>query len=520
MRARLARLALTRRAFRRRARVRTIAFAYLFAGVRLHPAGRLPPRLPDAAEPARRSPTASPATRRCACSTASRTTCSRVGGYTAWRVGGTLAIFAARLRPARRGAGAAHRGGQPAAWSWCSRARSAGAAAYLGVAGGDRRRRRVLWARRVRSAVAGRWLPVGGSAYLALATVSVVPVFAGVGALASQLAPTRRIALELASGARRGSLFLLRVVADTASGAAAGCAGSTPLGWAEELRPFAGAAAARAAAARSATGAAAARARGRGSRGGATSAPACCPRASAAEPRLRLLSSPTAQALREERGEPDRRGCSAVGAFAFILGVISKSISSAGISDEPAARAREARRRLDRDPEPATSPSCFIFFVLAVSLFACAQIGAARARGGRRAARDAARAAGRPRALARRAAALAARRRRRSRSSRGLLAWVGAARPGRQASRCRRCSRPARTACPSALLFLGIARARLRARPARERRDRLRAGHRRVPLAARRLRCSARRTGCRPDAVRSTSGSCRRSRSGRAPPPR
>ena len=61
-------------------------------------------------------------------------------------------------------------------------------------------------------------LPVGGSAFLALATASVAAwCVAGVGALASQLAPTRRLALEL-GGAVVGVAFVLRVIADTLGG--------------------------------------------------------------------------------------------------------------------------------------------------------------------------------------------------------------------------------------------------------------------------------------------------------------
>ena len=75
-------------------------------------------------------------------------------------------------------------------------------------------------------------LPVRGSAYLALATVTVIPVFAGIGAVASQLAPSRRLAAEL-SGAAAGLFFLLRVIADTVAGAG-WLRWATPLGWAEE----------------------------------------------------------------------------------------------------------------------------------------------------------------------------------------------------------------------------------------------------------------------------------------------
>ena len=66
-----------------------------------------------------------------------------------------------------------------------------------------------------------------------------------------------------------------------------------------------------------------------------------------------------------------------VGAFAFIIGVIAGAPSSAGIS-------ASLRRELAKlGSGSIMTPSgyigfVFIFFVLAVSLFACAQIGAAR----------------------------------------------------------------------------------------------------------------------------------------------
>jgi ABC-2 type transport system permease protein len=85
----------------------------------------------------------------------------------------------------------------------------------------------ILWLAEFAGFIAGG-LPTGGSAYLALATVSVVPVYVGVGALASQLAPTRRIALELGS-AVVGLSLLLRVIADTSSGA----------GWLQPISPAA-----------------------------------------------------------------------------------------------------------------------------------------------------------------------------------------------------------------------------------------------------------------------------------------
>lgn len=66
-----------------------------------------------------------------------------------------------------------------------------------------------------------------------------------------------------------------------------------------------------------------------------------------------------------------------IGAFALILGMVSASVSSAGIS----ANIRKELAKLGSGSiaTPTGYMSfVFIFFVLAVSLFACAQVGAAR----------------------------------------------------------------------------------------------------------------------------------------------
>ncbi len=293
-----------------------------------------------------------------------------VSGYTAWRVGGTLAILAAvfgLLAAVRALRTEEDTGRLELVLAAAVGRRTAYLAAMAAIAAGTA----ILWLAEFAGFVAGG-LPVGGSAYLALATVSVVPVCAGVGALASQLAPTRRTALEL-GGAVVGLLFLLRVIADTSSGAG-WLRWATPLGWAEELRPFAGPEplvlvlplvastvllllAARIAAGRDI---------GTG----------VLPARDSAEERLRLLSSPTAQALRSERG-----GLvvwtGSVAVFAYILGVVAKGTSSAGIS-----------KNLQREFAKLGSGSIvtptgylsfvFVFFILAVSLFACAQVAAAR----------------------------------------------------------------------------------------------------------------------------------------------
>ncbi len=293
-----------------------------------------------------------------------------VSGYAAWRVGGTLAIVAAvfgLLAAVRALRTEEDAGRMELVLAGMIGRRTAYLSAMAAIAAGIV----VLWLAELAGFVAGG-LPVGGSAYLALATASVVPVCVGIGAVSSQLAPTRRIALEL-GGAVIGFLFLLRVIADTSSGAG-WLRWATPLGWAEEMRPFGGAhplvlvlpVAASAALLLLAARIAARRDIGTGVLGARDSA----------APRLELLSSPTAQALRSERGSLIVWLIS-TGAFAFILGMISTSISSAGISK---AMQREiAKLGSGSILTPAGYLAfVFIFFVLAASLFACAQIGAAR----------------------------------------------------------------------------------------------------------------------------------------------
>ena len=100
------------------------------------------------------------------------------------------------------------------------------------------------------------------------------------------------------------------------------------------------------------------------------------PARESAEPRLGLLSSPLAQALRSERGSLIV-GSQASARFAYITGVIAKSTSP-----RESPRACNARSQSSA-PARSSTPTgylafVFIFFVLAVSLFVCAQIGAAR----------------------------------------------------------------------------------------------------------------------------------------------
>jgi ABC-2 type transport system permease protein len=292
-----------------------------------------------------------------------------VGGYTAWRVAGLVSIFAAMwgLLAAVRALRAEEEAGRQELVLAGAVSREGAFGAALAAIGAGAA---LLWLALFLGLLAGK-LPVGGSAYLALATVSPVPVFVGIGALASQLAPTRRLALELASGLLVAAL-LLRVVADT-SASLGWLRWATPLGWAEELRPFAGPrpavllapllvsasllVAPRLIAVRRDVGNGLLRSR------------------DSAAPRLRLLSSPTAQALRSERGSLIG-WLVGIGFFALIMGMISNALSSANLSEN-------LQRQLHKLGASFDTPSkalgfYFLFFVLAIGLFAGSQIAAAR----------------------------------------------------------------------------------------------------------------------------------------------
>jgi ABC-2 type transport system permease protein len=293
-----------------------------------------------------------------------------VSGYAAWRAGGTLAIAAAifgLLAAVRALRGDEEAGRLELVLSLPVGRRTVNVAALGAVGLGIV----LLWLAEWVGFVAGG-LPVGGSAYLALATATVAVVCAALGALVSQLAPTRRLALELGF-ALVGGLLLLRILADTVDGLGV-LRWLTPLGWAEELRPFTGAqpvvlvlplvasVVLTAVAARIAAG----RDIGTG----------LLPARDSADPRYALLSSPTAHALREARGVvlAWAGGCAV---FGYILGIVSKSVSPADIS-------RDVQDRIARlGTGSIVTPTGYLAFVfllyaLALSVFACTQVGQAR----------------------------------------------------------------------------------------------------------------------------------------------
>ncbi len=371
-----------------------------------------------------------------------------VSGYTAWRVGGVLAIAAALyglLAAVRLTRGEEESGRLELVLAGPVARRTVNQAALAALITGTV----ILWVAELAGFVVGG-LPFGSSAYLALATVSVVPVCGALTALAGELAPTRRIALELA-GSAIAVLFLLRVVADTVSGLG-WLRWATPLGWAELLRPFAGAQPVvllLPAAATLALLAAAARIASRRDIGtGALRS------RDEAEPRLRLMGSATAHALRNQQGVMIA-WTGTVAVFSYILGTVAKSISPADVS-------KSVQNEISKlGSGQLTTPTgylafVFIFVVLVVSVYVCTQIGAARQEeADQRLETLLALPLGRRRWLAGRillaalsAAAIAL--------IAGLLAWAGASSGGAHVSLPRMLEAGA-NALPASLLFLGIA---------------------------------------------------------------
>ena len=315
-----------------------------------------------------------------------------VGGYTAWRVGGSLAILAAiwgllaAIRATARG------GGRGAAELVL--AGIVGAARRLPRgAGGDRGGGVLLWladslASRGRRACSRRRLGVPGAG----GRRRWRRCSSGVGALASQLAPTPPPGDELASACppRPASL---RGWSPTRPTALDWLRWATPLGWAEELRPFTGTRPG-CCCCRSWPTVALLAVAGR-SRCAATSARACLPARDSAPPRqapARL--APRAGAARRARQLRDL-ACRASGFFALVLGVIATEHPRRGHLAALAAPGSASSAGFRSSRRAAIWASTSIFFVLALSLFCCAQIGGGAPRGDGPAAGNAVRSAGR-----------------------------------------------------------------------------------------------------------------------------
>jgi len=292
------------------------------------------------------------------------------GGYAAWRVAGVLAIFAAAwglvaaVRSMRAEEDSGHE--ELVLAGEVSRRTSFGASIAAGLAGVA-----FLWVAVWLGLVVAD-LPAGESALFALGLASVALAFLGVGAIASQVAATRRLALELGAGFL-GLAFLLRVIADTSS-SLDWMRWLTPLGWVEEVRPFTGSQPAAlvplllfAAAAIAIAGWIAMR---RDVGVGLVQA------SDTKEPDPALLSSAAAQALRDERG---RLAAWVIGAgiFGAVIGVLADSVSSANISES-------LNQQLQKFGVSSVTTASgyigfsFLIFILLICLFAASQISAAR----------------------------------------------------------------------------------------------------------------------------------------------
>ena len=164
-----------------------------------------------------------------------------VAGFTAWRSLGVLSIVGAvwgLLTATRLLRGEEESGRWELLLAGHTTRRRAAAQALLGLAGGLF----TLWViPAIVSVMVGRSSKVDIDAtaalYLALALVSSAAVFLAIGALASQLAPTRRQAAAYAA-TLLGVSYALRMAADSGTGLS-WLRWATPLGWVEELRPLA-----------------------------------------------------------------------------------------------------------------------------------------------------------------------------------------------------------------------------------------------------------------------------------------
>jgi ABC-2 type transport system permease protein len=82
-------------------------------------------------------------------------------------------------------------------------------------------------------------LPVAGSVALGLAWTATGTVFAGVGAVAAQVATGARAARGLAAAAL-GLAYVLRAVGDSAGEEPSWLSWTSPIGWGQQVRPYAG----------------------------------------------------------------------------------------------------------------------------------------------------------------------------------------------------------------------------------------------------------------------------------------
>ncbi len=209
-----------------------------------------------------------------------------------------------------------------------------------------------------------------GALFLAVAVVAGAAVFLAVGALASQLAATRRQAAAC-SAVVLGVSYALRMVADSGTGLS-WLRWATPLGWVEQLQPLTAPQplvllpiVALIAALSFFT----VRLAGRRDLGGST-----FPDRSSARAHTRLLSGPVGLTVRMTR--PTVLGWAAgIAAYALLLGLVAKSAAAAFSASSSLERvlSRFGARGAD-----AYLSVAFLIVAVMVALLAAGQVGATR----------------------------------------------------------------------------------------------------------------------------------------------
>jgi ABC-2 type transport system permease protein len=211
----------------------------------------------------------------------------------------------------------------------------------------------------------------GGALYLAVAVVAAASMFLAIGALTSQLAPTRRRASAYA-GATLGIAYALRMVADSGTGLG-WMRWTSPLGWVEELQPltsphplallpiggliFVSAGLTLWFAERRDLGA------------------SMFPDHASSVPHTGLLFGPTGLDLRLARSNLTAWGVG-IAAYGLLLGLVARSAGSAILSSTSLTRAFS---RLGAVGTEAYLGVAFLMLAVLVAFVACGQINAARA---------------------------------------------------------------------------------------------------------------------------------------------
>jgi len=300
-----------------------------------------------------------------------------VAGFTAWRSLGVLSIVGAvwgLLAGTRLLRGEEDAGRWEALLAGQTTRRAAAGQALVGLAAGAA----TLWTlTAIVTAAVGRSskveINVGAALFFALALAASAVMFLAVGALASQLAGTRRQAAAY-GGAALGLCFAVRLVADSRAGFG-WLRWATPLGWVEQLRPvaspqplallpIAGLTAVLVVLTISLAGT-----RDLGA--------SVLPEPTSAGARTWLLSGPIGLAVRLAR--PTVAGwAAAIGAFGLVIGFIAKAASNAITSSSSAERAIS---RLGASGTGAVVflGVTFLIVALLVALIATGQVVAARA---------------------------------------------------------------------------------------------------------------------------------------------